>query len=549
MTQLERAEKSSTSGIYFKVFLTVFILVLLTVIAAFWAINSNSFVNFAFRFLVNKAEYNSFKVDFPGISGSLKDGIKISQLKIRNTAPVFSADIEKLSIEFNFSDIFSKKGLYCDVKCEKAKIVGNLFFKWFNELPPFPEAGCFVKLPGNIFISSVNITELELKPSKEQDCHLLFSPLQLNAPDTDGVQAFTTDFSGLIKARKLFSGSFSGKLNQRKRRLEGRVDSCLCGEKLITEVSLAAKHGKLEAGGHIIEGCLNIAIISRWLVSLWQDGFPFGFDGKIKVGGSWVYGSETGFIGNLNGSFEKIRMVALGLFITIFELNGNWKFFDGNLEVTDSGSFFAGFPAVLSGGVDSVASPNRKWNLSFKADTISMEQFYNDLPWGIRYGAGIPKIAGNAMFSLQVRGNFPEVVALLKTDRIFIEKGADSHRISGDITYKYGKGEPGIWKANISCDAIKGVVGMLNRFVSLNAKLGEVMEKGRIERIAWEGIGTSLSDMNVKGKISDFMGDLEFAGCFKDGTGHFHTLPDTQKRFPETYKIGQISFLEFLLAY
>lgn len=542
--------KASSARIYLRIFVTVFLLLAITIIGAVWAINSEAFTKFAYDYFVGKAEQESYKVETLGLAGSLREGITLKSVTLKKTSPSVVIRAENVAVKFDFHSLFSMAQIFVEGNCEKIEVSCNQPPQWLNSVPSFPEIGCFAHMPGNLHISKLNVEQIVFKPINDDQILLRVFKLALLGVGKGTLQNLSFACEGLFKKRQFLEGRFDGLLNQKNKKLEGRLNACLAGEKFSSELVIAQKKRKFEISGHVAEGALNVTVLSQWLIPLWQDAFPFGFDGIIKIGGSWLYSENVGFLGNLSGDFEKVRMVAQGLFITVFELNGNWKLFDGSLEISDSGSFFAGFPAKLSGKIDAVFDSSRSWNLNFKSDRIVMEKFFDELPWGIKFGMGIPSMKGNSIFNLQLRGTGPDISATLKTGGTKIEKDSALHSIAGYVAYKMGNGKLGEWTTNFECLSEKGVPGIFKRFSNNGEYLSSALDKIGPLSFAWAGKGNSLDNLSISGGIKSEKAQVAlFNGSFKDGNGQFVTSLTGELSAPPIFRANNLSFLQLLLAY
>jgi hypothetical protein len=413
-------------------------------------------------------------------------------------------------------------------------------------LPNFPEVACLANLPGNLFFARMKFEEIEIKPFNEGLIRLNLADLIVEKPDQHENQKISCLAKGFFRDRRFLEGNFNGTLQQKSQKLNGRIEACVAGKKLISEIAAANRKGDLELSGHIIQAALDLTVISRWLISMWQDAFPFGFDGEISVSGSWIFNRKTGFLGNLSGDFKKLHMVAQGLFLTIFELNGNWKLFDGNLEFADGGSFFAGFPAVFDGRIESVFNADRRWKLSFKADHIDMGQFYSDLPWGIKYGFGLPQMTGTATFNLHIRGAYPDVAAAIKADEIEIVNQDARHRLNGAINFTFNEKEKMKWQLDLKNSFVAGLPAMFQRFTLASADAGSLEKISSWSGCSWKGSGENLGNMKIQGQLlASEHQPVQLSGQFSDSNGRFSASVPEKSTFNST----KLSFLQFLLSY
>lgn len=542
MNQVASKPKVSSSRVYLKIFITVAALLAITAVAVFWAASSNGFVKFAADYLVGSIKPGAGKLEINGLSGSLRTGIEINAISWRKAAPYQMLVASKIKLRFDFARLIAGARIMTELDCEKVEFSGQPMPEWFKTLPNFPEIACMTRLPGNLFLAAVKINELVFRPFNDELVQLKFKEFMVEKPDQQRRQKLHCLVSGFLRERRFLDGDLHGFLDQKKQRLESRLEACFAGKKLITELVAANKKGHMEVSGHIVEAAIDLAIFSRWLISMWQNEFPFGFDGVVNLGGSWIYHEKTGFLGNLSGDFSKLHMVAQGLFLTIFELNGQWKFFDGNLELSDSGSSFAGFPAVLDGKIENLFNSSRRWNLNFKADHIDMGQFYQDLPWGLKYGSGLPQMNGTASFNLQIRGAYPEVAAAIKTERLAVNNAGIEHQLAGALSFAFNEKEKMQWQLNLQNTFSKGMPMLFQRFNSSGQNLTSWPDN--FQGCVWSGKGKSMADMNLSGSLQA-SASLRLNGAFSDGNGHFAAVSSEGRAFNS----GKTTFLQFLLSY
>jgi len=538
--------KPRPSKVYLKIFLIVLILSSMTVAITLSLLNSEKFTLFAADYLAGIVSANAAKLEFEGVSGSLKHGVFIKKLVWRKASPYQIVSCEDIRLRFDFSNLLAVKKIMAEIDCKKIETGGQAMPVWLEQLPNFPEIACLANLPGNLFFARVKVDELLIKPFNEGLIQIRLAGLLLGKPDQHEVQKVSCLAGGFFRDRRFLEGSFSGKLQQKSQKFEGRIEACVAGKKLISEIAVANRKGNLEFSGHIVEAAVDLAVISRWLISMWQDAFPFGFDGEISIGGSWIFNPKTGFLGNLSGNFQKLHMVAQGLFLTIFELNGTWKLFDGNLEFADGGSFFAGFPAVFDGRIEGVFNANRRWNLSFKADHIDMGQFYSDLPWGVKYGSGLPQMTGTATFNLHIRGAYPDVAAAIKADEIEVANQNARHRLKGAINFTFNEKEKLKWQLDLKNLFIAGLPAMFQRFSSASADGGSLEKISGWSGCSWKGSGENLGNMKIQGQLlASEQHPVQLSGQFSDSNGRFSASVPEKSPFNST----KLSFLQFLLSY
>jgi len=547
LAESEKQMHSAMGKTYLKIFMVVVILAAAFLISAILAANSQGFSRFAIGQLAMNLEKQGYKVEIASITGNLFDGLDIPKIVLRRASPAFLLSAGNLKLKFDFSALLTASGISAELELEKLSLNGGSGPVWIKNLPGFPEVGCIANIPGNFKLNHALIHKVEVRPFN--DDQLWFKLNQLNLePSLNGMQPLKLSLEGFLRDRRFFDGKFSANFSHKAQKIEGRLEGCLAGRTLSTEIVGAVKGGKLELSGYFAEAAIDLGILSRWLISLWQTSFPFGFDGILTLGGSWVYSAKTGLIGNLNGDFNKIHMVAQGLFLTIFELNGHWKFFDGALEVSDSGSFFAGFPAVINGRIEQAFALKRRWNLIFAADHIDTHKFYKDLPWGVKYGSGIPAMRGPASFSLKIRGNVPTISASVFAENLDISTDSSTHQLTGQIFFNSENQPDSLWKINLKHKFSGGGLPLFHRFSRLDSKLDTVVAATGIDECQWNCIGHDLANFVVQGKL--VQGEsikAELNGKFSDGRASILSVSEDSAL--NGLKSEGMTFLQFLLGF
>jgi hypothetical protein len=541
--------KSLSTRIYVKIFLTVFALVLVSALVLIWAVNSEQAVKSGMSYLIAQAEKNSFKISFAGLAGSIKNGVTIEEVNVKNAAIGLFITANEIKIDFFLSKLLQFSRLPVEVRCKSIELSGAVTPDWLDELPPFPQVACASLLPANILLNKVSIKEVIYKPFHSDLLAFTASDLLLQKPDHEKKQAINVEYDGRFKDKKFLSGSFLGTMTDRARKLEGRLKACFAGQNVEAELALTNKKRQYEFSGHLIDATLDLAILSRWLLPLWQDQFPFGFDGKISAAGSWVYSNKIGFLGNFKGQFSKLRMVAQGLFITIFELNGNWKLFDGNLAIEDSGSSFVGFDASLHGGIENLLEHEPRFNINLNAPEIDMAAFYEQLPWGLKYTMTLPAMSGSSAFDLSVRGPEPEVRAGLQSSNLKVGNQKAQHNLNADLQFNYSVSRQQSWQLFLNYNFLKGVPAFFSRFTHKENNAQNVFRKVSLLKLKAEG--PALPNLKIEG--SSFMQNEELfslAGRFKDGAGFLTTndLAKDQEKY-SGFTLEGFSVLQLILAY
>lgn len=439
----KQQENTASKGFkpYWLVFFTVFFLVFTAGAFFYWALHSEYFARYAVDYLVAQAAPQGVRIEIDKVNGSIASGLLIEKARIRQASKQFDAKIHDAHLDFAVADLLRSATISVEAKINTVEVSGLILPEWADSMPPFSSFSCFGALPANLKIKSLGIDKFIARPHPQ--VLIEFSETDLAEATESEQQPLKLVFECSFKGRPLGQGRFDGLFAIDQKKIEGTLALELAQQNLSCELSLRERRRQTEISGFIATATMDITVLSRWLSPLWQDDFPFGFDGNLNFSGSWLYNNEVGLVGNIAGKFQQLRMVALGLFIPIFELNADWHFFDGNLRFEDAQSFFVYFPAVLSGGVDSLLSGKPRWDVTFTSKAIDFAEFVAELPWSARYGLSLPELTGVAEFFLSLKSTRPEVIVFIKTDSLKAGKGLEARQIDGKIAYAMPGSGPG----------------------------------------------------------------------------------------------------------
>lgn len=391
----------------------------------------------------------------------------------------------------------------------------------------------------------MSLNHAEIRPFYDFPLLLELEKIDLQPGEGSDDHQLQAKILASLRNNQVGYGAFSGVVKQHQNRVDGSLDLQLFGQKLQSEISYSGRRGCNEFSGYISSTTLDISKISHWLIPLWQDAFPFGFDGKIDCSGSWMFNQQVGFLGNLSGKCHDLRMVAQGLFITLIELNGSWKLFDGNFSFVDEGSRFFGFPASLTGGIEAVLQPSRKWEFDFSCLGIDFASMAEELPWGVKYGMALPPLSGGATLSAQIRGNLPELTARLTTSDLNVGKGIEKRVVSGVVTYMPGAAGSGNFCIDMACRSEQALPPIFSRFKSGTSRFDrQVAGWSGASLWQYELQGSDTANLSFKGRLqSDTGNSVDISGYWHDGMGSMNLLQN-QKAFTT----GSIPLLDLILA-
>lgn len=546
-----KAATTSTGHIR-KILLIVLLMFFITGILVAWLATSGEFTRVVFQYAVDRAGENAgTSIEHEGLSGNFWDGISLSNLKIRKSHPPFQLNAADATIRPDFSNL--KSGVIAvSVSAGEINVDGMTSAPLASStIPDYHGMACFSGIPANVRIASLEIEKINVRPFNDFPAAVSLNGLKMTAPDNSGRQSININIDGQWRNNTVASGAFAGFFRQAEAKIEGSLNLNAAGQTLVSELNLQNRRGAMEASGFISSAAIDISHLSHWLIPIWQQEFPVGFDGHLSCSGSWMFSPKLGFMGNLAGDVRNLRAVALGLFISVFELNGRWKFFDGHFSFDDSASRFFGFPASLTGKIESVFSSDRRFDMNFFCNSIDFANLYNELPWGAKYGMAIPRLAGNATFSLQLSGKRPEVDTRLLIARLDAGNDSELRHVDGSISYNLPAKGPGKFLTRMQCHTNNADLPFFRRFKGPYGSMkNRVVELNRPLIFSYVMAGNDFSTLRLSGElVSADQCVARATGTWHDGMGAAAFLWNIDSnREPQSFAAGNIPFLELILA-
>ena len=415
----------------------------------------------------NYVSNETLSIDFRNIEGCLLTEIKIDRIDIKHVKPNFDARIKDVNIKPIYTQLLNKGTVQFEGNIGSVDWSGS--FKLPSKvasIPAFIGTECFAGMPSNLKISNFDIKNITIKPYTDADLVIHSEHIALKGgkePDNLDVSA---DFKADWKSKPLAKALFEGIWGQKKNKLNGKIKLNIAKQVVSSELSLGKGKKGFEVSGYIASDTqIDLLPLSQWLGALWQIDYPYGVSGKLYCQGSWLYNSEIGFLGNLNGKYDKLDISVIGIFLSLLELNGEWKLFDGNLTFNDHGSRLVGFPASLNGNIEYVTTPKRKWNLLFESNSIPLGQLTSSLPWMVKYSNGIPDLNGVATLSVNLLGSRPMVNAKLDVENLCqTSKVEPVSKISGKLLYVTPENGSGTINANFEASTDNGLPQFFKKF-------------------------------------------------------------------------------------
>lgn len=541
------AQSKGPSKLYRSVFLVVAGLIAFSLTVTAFFFYSERFSQTAVAWYVDKnAERLGLKIELENFSGSMASGFRLAKLSVRRRNPPMQLVVSDVAISADFSRILTGGKILVSASLDRLDLAGMAACPIASSsVPDYHAFSCFVGLPASVEIVDFSMEHAVLRPFHDFPLLFTLEKIAMQPGIGSDVYQLQATVGASLRDNQVGHGSFAGVVKQHQNRVEGSLNLQLFGQKLQTEISCSGRRGCNEISGYISSTTLDISKISHWLIPLWQDVFPFGFDGMIDCSGSWMFNQEVGFLGNLSGSCHHLRMVAQGLFITLIELNGNWKLFDGNFSFADEGSRFFGFPASLTGGIEGALQSSRKWELDFNCLDIDFTSMVEGLPWGVKYGMALPPLSGGATLSAQIRGNRPELTARLSTNDLNVGKGAEKRVVSGTITYLSGAAGSGDFSIDMVCRSEQALPPVFSRFKSGTDRFDRHIAVWRGPGLwQYELKGSDTADLSFKGRLqSDAGNSVDISGHWHDGMGSMSLLQNQK-----VFTADSIPLLDLILA-
>ncbi len=403
-------------------------------------------ISFTDGFLGNPPGFNLSLGEF---SGSVWNGIRIATLSGTLPGERLQFAAEGLEVSPGLTSIFGGRLRIVSLSCKSFMIEGVPRPGWLEGIPDIPPYGCFVGAPPVVELGEAHLDVFRWFPAASGPIELQLTGLEIgNPPSGRAPHPLRFSCAALFRNRPLFTASFTGRLGIQKAEAGGSFTARLLDQPVTGEINVGRKKSGFSASGVTNPASFDLTSIFRWLSPLWIKEFPFGFDGFLDFGGSWVFDSDLGFSGNLGGEIRKTRLVAQGLFLTIFELNSKWKLFNGKLDFEDSGSTFAGFPAKLAGSLrlQDSAPPT---DLVFEVASLPMREFIQNLPWLLTRNLQLAAISGTGSLSVHLSGTPPDLLATVRLPEIDIVNLGTPAKLDGTLTWRWSFPQPP--SCHVSC--------------------------------------------------------------------------------------------------
>lgn len=410
------------------------------------------------------AEKISLKLD--GLEGCLLEGIKINKIELKHIKPNFEAVVNNFEFKPSYEEVITNGNI--NISGEIGSVDASGVIKLSEKIasvPAFIGPICLAGLPGNFRIKNFNINNIKYSPCADKSMLLVSEGIKLSETSDDDRLDVKTELKLDWKNKPMAVAAFSGILDQKKNKLNGNIRLNAAKQLVISELSVSNSKKGIEVSGYLAsQTVIDIMPLSQWLGYMWQSEYPYTFSGKIGCHGAWLYSNDNGFMANLKGSMDKLEGSLMGVFPGIFELNGDWKFFDGALNLKDNGSKLLGLPASLNGKIEGIDKAVRKFDLTLDYNSVALDKLTGSLPWVLKYSNGIPDLNGIATLSVKLLGSRPMINSRLDVLELNQPNIAPAAKVSGKAFYLLPETGNGSVNANFTAETGGTLPAFFKRF-------------------------------------------------------------------------------------
>ncbi len=411
--------------------------------------------------------------------------------------------------------------------CDRIEMTGPPPATWVTRVPA-PPFECLA-LPGGLpEIRSLRVGTIDWCPEASSPLHVRLDDLVLARAMGSGASSAARLGAGVLTVleRPVARAKLNGAWTPSAMAVEGTIEGTVLGQPFASEVRVSSHpQGACPVSGRLLPLTLDLASFSRWLCPLWQDHLPLALEGRLSGEGSWAYSPQMGLLANLSGELRQGRVVAVGLFWSILEMNLGWKLFDGRLALTDLGSTFLGAAAHLDGEVAWPPGAGTEWNLHFEVPSAPVEQVLAGMPWMVRIGFRLPELAGLASLSCRLTGTTPQITGTLEgTDLRLAWPGGGEARFRGSAAFRQTQPGDGRWRLTFGWTAAQPPRGLFSA-LRLDHETLEGRVTGPVELRATL-VGPTLDDLQMRARVDSPAGTFGLAGIWAGGGwNHLHFRP------------------------
>lgn len=416
--------------------------------------------------IVSKFLHNIQQIKYEEIRGSLVGGLYFKNLRLVVTPNNKICNDVKSNKTFiiKFKDLFLKTNLLKIFQNElnieyfsatKVEVFGDLHLPQnFYHLPAPIELNAYIPL--KIVIQSVKIDKLYITLDKSNCIQLYIENLNLSERKSENdlllldrdnnsnLSSIKTKLPNIAllklyyKDKIFLIANVLGFYNPKTFEIDSIVESNLLGNQIVIEmfISLFNKKSSTPISANILECQIDLAKVFRWLSSLWIDKIPIAFDGIVQMVGSFLYNSNVGFVSNIEGKINNLRLLTTLFFWNFATINANFRIFNKKLDLVLVNSKLGDKEIFGSGTIELFEKNQIIWNCKLNALNISLKEFINTMPWLMRKSLNLSyEIIGFCNVFASIQGRCPLIEVTFEIyDGEFISK---NHKYNFNLKYLY----------------------------------------------------------------------------------------------------------------
>ena len=502
----------------------------------FYLTSTNSGSVLVLSLIAENLQKNSgIGISFGEISGDLFGGVSIASLTGRIPSGPLGITVFGLKSDVSLLPFLLGKPVMVKLECESVFLKGSIALDWLASVPDIPVFACFAGSGPSVDFSSITIRKLVWSSSNSGPVQAEVSDFKLFAPDEAGIQKLEFNLLGSFRDRELVSGGFVGERESGRLRASGNLSLRVLGHNSLSQMVVSQEKSGLKVSGNLEEFRIQLASISNWLIPMWQDDVPIGFDGVLSAGGTWAVDPEVGFCANFRGSLLSVRAVLIGFFLPLIQANLNWSLVNENLAITDTGSRLFTAPATFSGGVRNLFSGYPLWDMGFSSPLICIKTVISSLPWALKYSLGLNEIDGEASLSVRLGGSRPTVLGIFSSKRLEVKEKYGSSTLEVRCQFRLDNIGSPTWQFDVEHTSESHVPEVLLKLDRNSFTQSQAQPPVRFRATA---IGTSPGELSMRAGLTasgtsrellaDWVGPWwdEFTVLSVDHPEHFSLNPE-----------------------
>jgi len=484
-----------------RLMLGFFLVVLFAILGAWGALSSVAGNEYVVRWgAMMAAQSLDADMQLGRVTGTVLEALHIDGIQgmARRSRMGFAAG--PVEIAFNLREAARRGLVIGTLTCPWLKLWGGVPMPpWLGELPGMPPPTCQADLKLPVGIDRIRLGRIDWIPAASGPVEVTVASFAIDpASRTNGLQPMSFMMAVRFRDAEFAAARFEGHLASTKAFLAGKISGSIFGFPVDTGLKVSVKREGVFAEGTLADTRIDLTALSKWLSPLWHDTVPLFVNGSLTGGGTWMAQPKLGFAGRFQGRFDRVVFILTGFNLPLVELNAPWKFFDGKLHVEHGDSRFIGFPASFSGTVGLAGGLKPDWSIEARVADLPLNELVATLPWAVRYGYGVPDLAGAASVTARFDGIAPGI--LVNATALMARATGSAATSSLSIRYRHAAGQPDRWDLE-SCwtagtDMPRGFAGLPVRVVPSGESLRPPFE------FRFEGHGTYVDRLDTRLGIS-----------------------------------------------